>query len=154
MPTENLKAITVERRTAANPEAVWRVLSDGWFYAAWVVGASRVRAVDSGWPAAGARIHHSVGLWPLLIDDTTLVVTCAPQRELVLTARAWPAGEARVVMTLESWKGGCLVRIDEDVTAGPALAIPKSVRQALVIPRNREALRRLEYLALRRSSPS
>ena len=36
------------RSVDAPAEAVWDVLADGWQYATWVVGASRVRAVDPG----------------------------------------------------------------------------------------------------------
>ena len=32
---------------------VWDVLGDGWLYPLWVVGASRIRDVDDGWPAEG-----------------------------------------------------------------------------------------------------
>jgi hypothetical protein len=150
MPAENLNVTTVERVTGASPAAIWDVLADGWAYAGWVVGASRVRDVDVGWPAPGARIHHSVGLWPLLIDDTTLVERSTPGCELVLTARGWPAGEARVVMTVEPSGEGCLVRMDEDAVRGPGLLVPKPFRQALIAPRNHESLRRLEYLAVGR----
>ena len=58
------------------------MLADGWSYATWVVGAARVRDVDPGWPATGSRVHHSVGLWPLLIQDFTLVECSEPPREL------------------------------------------------------------------------
>ncbi len=36
----------VHRDVAAPAAAVWGVLADGWLYANWVVGASRVRSVD------------------------------------------------------------------------------------------------------------
>lgn len=48
----------------ASTDDVWSVLSDGWLYPLWVVGASRMRDVDEDWPAVGSRIHHSVGVWP------------------------------------------------------------------------------------------
>jgi hypothetical protein len=150
-PREDPNVITVEHRTSATPDAVWRVLADGWLYAAWVVGASRVRDVDAGWPAVDTRIHHSVGLWPLLINDTTHVLAVTPREELVLTAKAWPVGVARVVITIEPVEGGCVIRMDEDASSGPGVLLPKLVRQALIAPRNREALRRLELLALGRS---
>ena len=86
----------VSRSVAAPAEAVWAVLSDGWQYATWVVGASRVRAVDSDWPQPGTRLHHSVGLWPALISDSTLAQECQAPRHRVHTARGWPLGEARV----------------------------------------------------------
>ncbi len=47
---------------------------DGWIYPVWVVGASRMRDVEDGWPAPGTKLHHSFGIWPLVIDDTTEVL--------------------------------------------------------------------------------
>ncbi|MDQ6715529.1 MAG: SRPBCC family protein, partial [Actinomycetota bacterium] len=61
----------VARRIEAPPGAVWAVLADGWLYATWVVGASRVRDVDLDWPTEGSRIHHSLGSWPALLSDET-----------------------------------------------------------------------------------
>ena len=37
------------------------MLSDGWSYATWVVGAARIRDVDDGWPTVGTKIHHPSG---------------------------------------------------------------------------------------------
>ena len=85
----------VTRRINAPVTAVWAVLADPWLYASWVVGAARIRAVDGDWPAAGARLHHSVGLWPLLLSDHTVVEESQPGSRLQLLARAWPDGEAR-----------------------------------------------------------
>ena len=62
-----------DRVLQAEPDAVWEILSDGWLYPLWVVGASRIRAVEGSWPMPGSRIHHSVGTWPLLISDETVV---------------------------------------------------------------------------------
>jgi len=84
----------ITRRVHATTDAVWSVLADGWMYATWVVGASRIRAVRPHWPQLGSRIHHSFGVWPALIDDHTEVLECDPGRELLLKARGWPAGEA------------------------------------------------------------
>ncbi len=78
----------VTRTVQVSPETVFKALSDGWLYGLWVVGASHIRGVDDGWPAVGRRIHHSVGAWPVLIEDNTEVVEVEPGRRLVLTARA------------------------------------------------------------------
>jgi hypothetical protein len=86
----------ITRRVEASTEAVWAVLAAGWMYSTWVVGASRIRAVQQHWPQPGSRIHHSFGVWPALIDDHTEVLECDPGRELLLKARGWPAGEAHV----------------------------------------------------------
>ena len=64
-----------------------------------------------------------------------------------LHARGWPAGAARVEITVESRPGGCEVWIEEDATSGPALLVPKQLRQSAIELRNRESLRRLAYLA-------
>jgi hypothetical protein len=44
----------VQRSTSAPPEQVFDVLSGGWLHPVWVVGASRMRAVDDAWPKEGA----------------------------------------------------------------------------------------------------
>ena len=139
---------TVRRRVEATPDDVWAVLADGWTYAGWVVGASRIRAVDVGWPAPGTRIHHSVGVWPLLTDDHTEALAAEPGRLLTLRARAWPVGEARVDLRLEaSGAAGTLVTMEEDVVAGPGRLLPRPARDVLLAQRNTEALRRLAHLA-------
>jgi uncharacterized protein YndB with AHSA1/START domain len=136
------------RMVSAPAEAVWAVLEDGWLYATWVVGAARVRAVDHDWPLAGSRLHHSVGVWPAMLSDSTVSQACEPRHRLVLTARAWPAGEARVEIELVSaGPGACTVSIAEDASSGPGRLVPMPVRQMLILPRNREALRRLALLA-------
>ena len=138
----------ISRIVNAPPDAVWSVLADGWRYAAWVVGASRIREVDHGWPQVGCRIHHSVGLWPALIDDTTHVLACREGTELLLKARAWPAGEAHVRITLIAERADhTTVRMAEDATGGPGRLIPRPLRQALIGPRNVETLRRMALLA-------
>lgn len=145
--------IEVSRFSPATTDEVWAVLADGFAYASWVVGASRVRAVDAAWPAVGSRIHHSVGSWPLLIDDVTEVTGVEPGRRLELQAKGWPAGEARVEVELtpavEGGVGGCRITMREDATHGPGRLVPWPVRQAAIVPRNRESLRRLGYLAER-----
>lgn len=139
----------VRLSSSASPEQVWAVLADGWSYAAWVVGASRIRRVEGAWPAVGSRVHHSVGNWPLLLDDETEVLICDPVRRLRLQARGRPFGEATVTLEVEPQDGGCTVSMREDATHGPGLVIPRPLRQLAVAPRNRESLRRLAYLAER-----
>lgn len=141
-------ARVIQRDVAAPASAVWAVLCDGWTYATWVVGASRVRDVDEQWPARGTRIHHAFGPWPAVIQDYTRVEASTPEQELVLKARGWPVGEARVILRLTpTGDATCRVDIVEDAIAGPGRAIPAAVRQAVIGPRNRETLYRLALLA-------
>jgi len=137
----------VQRTINASPARVWAVLADGWLYPSWVVGASRMRDVDGSWPAPGSMLHHSVGVWPLLLDDRTEVLGSEPQKQLRLKAHGWPAGAAEVIIELEPIGEGTEVTIREDAVEGPATLVPPPVRQVSVVPRNREALRRLAFLA-------
>ena len=138
--------MAVRRRFNCLPEQVFAVLHDGWTYPVWVVGASRMRDVDAGWPAPGTKLYHSFGVWPLLLDDTTEVLEIEPGQRLVLEARGWPVGKARVEITVQADTDGSLVSIAEDVTDGPTQLVPQSVRVAGIDIRNRETLRRLAYL--------
>ncbi len=138
----------VVRDIEASAQDVWAVLCDGWAYASWVVGTARIRAVDAGWPEQGTRLQHSFGVWPALIDDDTEVLSADPPHELMLKARGWPAGEAHVRLVLTpDGPSRTRVRIIEDAVAGPGVLVPRPVRQALIVWRNTEALRRLAYLA-------
>jgi hypothetical protein len=135
---------------SASPDQVWRVLADGWLYPLWVVGASRMREVEQAWPAVGSKLHHSFGVWPVLIDDNTEVTAADPGVSLALRARGWPAGEAAVTITLEPVGAQTRVTIEEDAVSGPGALVPKPVRDALIKWRNVETLRRLSFLAERR----
>jgi uncharacterized protein YndB with AHSA1/START domain len=139
--------VVVRRTINALPAQVWAVLADGWLYPSWVVGASRMRDVEEAWPAPGSKLHHSVGAWPLLLDDHTEVIGAEPQKQLRLKAHGWPAGAAEVLIELEPTGAGTEVTIREDAVAGPAKLVPGPLRQAAVFPRHREALRRLAFLA-------
>lgn len=145
---ESASMVTVERDVDAPAQAVWDVLADGWFYANWVVGASRIRDVETDWPAEGSRIHHSVGLWPGLINDNTEVLRSTEPSELALRARGWPIGEAEVVITIEpTGASTCRVTMTEDAVSGPGRMMPRPARQLMIGPRNVEALLRLALLA-------
>lgn len=144
---------TITRNVHCPPAAVLSVLADGWTYATWVVGTSRIRGVDANWPAPGARLAHSVGVWPALINDVTIAREWDPERGIELQARGWPVGEARVRIEVEPLVGiGCTVRIVEDAVKGPGAIVPKPLRSAVITPRNVETLRRLAMLAEGRSA--
>ncbi len=143
---------TVSTKVQGSASDVWAVLADGWLYGLWVVGASRIRQVDELWPEPGTRIHHSVGSWPFVIDDTTHVVTAEPERELVLQARAWPSGEAAIRITIEETPDGAVITMTEDASHGPALLVPGVVRRLGLDWRNTESLKRLSYLVDHRTA--
>ncbi|GAA1594607.1 MULTISPECIES: SRPBCC family protein [Kribbella] len=131
----------------ASPEDVFAVLIDGWSYAAWVVGASRIREVDPSFPEPGGRIHHSVGAWPLLVDDTTTSLEYEPGRRLRLSLRVWPAGHGEVEFRADETPDGCRLVMTEKAVSGPVALLPAAVADLMLHPRNAEALRRLKLLA-------
>jgi uncharacterized protein YndB with AHSA1/START domain len=130
-------------------EQVFGLLADGAQYHQWVMGAADVRAADDAWPAPGARIHHSTGVGPLTIDDSTEVVACDPPARLELLAHLGPLGSFRVEFTLDALAGGrTCVRMEEAPVEGVSkLAGP--VGDAVGRLRNMLSLRRLKTLAER-----
>ncbi|MDQ3403792.1 MAG: SRPBCC family protein [Actinomycetota bacterium] len=142
----------VSREVAAPVERVWAVVADGWSYAGWVVGASHIRKVDAGWPGIGARIHHSVGTWPAVIEDTTEVTAVEPNRMIELHARLWPAGTATVRLELDPLgHSRTRMRMFEQVRSGPAKVLPNTLQDVLLVARNKETLSRLSDMVLRRT---
>jgi hypothetical protein len=142
-----------QRTIHAPAERVFAVLADGWSYASWVVGAAHIRDVDDGWPAVGTRVHHQVGPWPLHIKDKTSVRVMERDRLLELEARAWPLGAARVRLELRpAGADSTLVMMTEDLPSGLGRLLPRPVQSLILKPRNAEALRRLDDLAVHREA--
>lgn len=140
--------MTVTRDIAATRQRVWDVLADGWSYSGWVVGNSRIRAVSSNWPAPGSRILHSIGTWPAVIDDETVVESAVAGHELVLKAKVRPAAEARITLRLSDIDGGgCRVEMSEVAISRPLRWVPDAIQLIGVAPRNRECTWRLAMIA-------
>jgi uncharacterized protein YndB with AHSA1/START domain len=139
--------ITAVREIDAPCERVWEVLAQGWTYTQWVVGNSRMRAVDPNWPEPGSTIRHSIGIWPLVIDDKTVVLECDPPHKLVLRARVGPLGAARITMLLQETPNGCRAEMIELPVEGAMGLVPNRIALAAAYPRNRECLWRLAALA-------
>ncbi len=135
------------RTIRTTPHRVWEIVTDGWTYPLWVVGASRIREVDDAFPAVGSRLHHSVGVWPALIDDSTSVLELDPERLIRLRARGWPIGEAEVEIELVASGAHTEVTIREEAVAGPGVLVPEPFKGLSLKWRNSETLRRLAYIA-------
>ena len=141
---------SVSRRMSTSPERVWDVLADGWLCPLWVVGASRMRDVDEAWPKPGSRIYHSIGVWPMLINDDTEVLEASPEQMLRLKAKGQFLGKAEVLITLTPVGAETDVEISETAISGPGAVIPEAAMAPVMNWRNTETLRRLAYLAERR----
>ncbi|PSL53746.1 polyketide cyclase/dehydrase/lipid transport protein [Saccharothrix carnea] len=145
--------IEVRLVVPASVEQVFAVLADGWSYAGWVVGAAHIREVDAGWPGTGTRIHHSVGAWPVAVQDVTTVLDVDPPRMLELEARLWPLGAARIRFTLAPASEGCEITMAEEAIKGPLSLLPTPAQSLFLIPRNRESLTRLAAQSTRKHTP-
>lgn len=142
----------VHRDFSVPPEVAYRVFEDGWLYSLWVVGTSHIRDVDDEWPAVGSHIQHAFGVWPMLVRDQTTVLENDPPRRLVLQARAWPAGQARIELTLEPRDGGCRLILDEYPVSGLGKVLHNTLADKLLYRRNVETLNRLAPLVERRAT--
>jgi len=141
--------LAATREVEASRQAVWDVLANGWTYSQWVVGNSRTRAVDSQWPEPGSAIRHSIGVWPLVINDQTVVESCTPGKELVLHAGLGLFGAARITMRLSEIPSGCRVEMIEVPVEGIIGLIPDRLALVGIYPRNRECLLRLAAMSER-----
>ena len=142
---------TTRIHIVAPPDRVFAVLADAWTYEQWVVGCKQIREVDDTWPAAGATFHHSVGMGPITVRDTTTAIESEAPRRLLLRARARPAGVARVELELAERDGGTEVVMRERPVSGPPALLHNPVQDWLIDRRNREGLRRLKQLAEERA---
>jgi hypothetical protein len=132
-----------EIAVAAPPERVFEVLSDGRLYGHWVVGSRAIRAVDPGWPAPGTRLHHTVGVGPVSLNDNTCVEESRPPWHLLLRARVRPLFTALVRIDLHPHPVGTRVVMVEDPGDPLSCGWFAPPVQPLLRRRNAESLRRL-----------
>ena len=125
------------------------MIADGWTYSQWVVGNSRMRAVDPNWPAQGSTIRHSIGVWPLVINDETIVEESVPLEKLVLHAKGRPFGGCPSHLAAQRHSRGCRVTMEEYPVSGAGALMPSRLWDLAAWPRNRETLWRLGAIAQR-----
>ena len=136
-----------ETHIDAPPERVFAVLADWRSYGDWVVRSRYMRGADPGFPAAGTRFHHQVGIGPLHLNDHTEVLEVDQPRKLILKAKARPLGTAIVEMTMEPEGNGTHVTMREDPGDKLTAFVFNPLTHLLVRGRNEESLRRLKRLA-------
>ena len=130
------------------PERVFEVLADWRSYGYWVVGSRKMRGMDPGFPAAGTRFHHQVGVGPLHLNDHTQVLEVKQPTKLILKAKARPfLGTAVVDITMLAQNGGTHVTLREDPGDALTAFVFQPITHLLVRGRNVESLKRLKELA-------
>ena len=142
---------TNERFMPVPAQALWDALADAGGYGYWVPGSKLIRDVEPGWPAAGSRFHHTVGVGPFEVSDHTESLEARPRELLRLRAKGRPLGTATVTIELTPRDGGTVVRMTENPDGPFALLRLNPVVHLVTKGRNAESLMRLEELALRRS---
>ena len=135
------------RLMRCTPDDLFAVLADGWLYPVWVVGAARMRDVDPEWPQEGARIHHSLGVWPLMIHDTTEMIEWDPPRRVRLRPKAGLLGRGVIRFDVRPHGDGIAVTIAEEPVTGLPAVLPRILWRPLLVLRNHECLNRLAFLA-------
>lgn len=143
---------TVTTYVAVPPSQVYAVLSNGWYYSGWVVGTSHMKAVEEAWPAAGSRLFHASGVWPVTLSDETNVEEAVANERLVMTARGRPFGEARIEINLTAEGDGTRVTLTETPVRGPVSWFHNRAADAILHRRNTECLSRLAAMSERRTA--
>ena len=132
---------------AASPSEAFRLLEDPKTFERLVAGARRIRRFDPRWPEPGTAIHHTVGIPPLLVRDSTEVIEMTPPSRLRLEARIWPLGTLEVEFEFADHPEGSTLTVREQPVAGPVAA--PGVRRLTAIGvklRNLEICRRYRKL--------
>jgi uncharacterized protein YndB with AHSA1/START domain len=136
---------------SASPAAVFDVLDDAEAYPDWVVGARRVRSVDSDWPNEGSEFHHAIGVVGAELHDSSAVLAHEPLHRIVLEVRFRPTGTARVELTVDRTDGGSVITMEEHPESGPVSWLPRVVTDPALHVRNALSLQRLRHEVERRA---
>ena len=129
---------------------VFAVLADPETYPDWLLGAANIRDADHNWPSPGSVFHHTVGVRPFALADTTMVRDVEPDRSLCLSVRARPLVTAEVEFRIIPDGDRCVLTMEEE----PSLRLLGNLVRPILDPvthvRNHRSLQRLDDLVLRR----
>jgi uncharacterized protein YndB with AHSA1/START domain len=129
-------------------DTVWSVLADPRMYNRFVVGNKRIRRFDPVWPELDAEIHHTVGVGPAMLRDSSRVIEVRPPALLRLSAGLRPIGVSEITFSLEATGPETTrVTIEEQFCEGPATRVWTPVLETMLAARNMELLRRLRRIA-------
>jgi uncharacterized protein YndB with AHSA1/START domain len=136
----------------APPDAVFDVLADAPSYGDWVVGASRIRAVEGDWPEPGTKFHHTQGAFGVGLKDSTTSIAANRPRQLVIEVRFRPFMIGKVEFRLRPRGRGTHVTMIEYPIGGPVAKLNNPLIDRALWARNVETLRRLRRLSEQRAA--
>jgi hypothetical protein len=118
------------------------VLADAQSYSLWVVGAKEIRAVEEPWPEPGSKFHHTLGMGPFTLEDSTKSLAVDEGHYLTIEARARPLGKARVEFLLTPVKEGTRLTIEETFVSPLIVRMLNPLIAPLIRRRNDKTLHR------------
>lgn len=131
------------REFDASPADVFAVLVDPESYPRWLIGADRIRDVDTAWPAIGSKFYHVVGVGPLKIADDSEVIDIEDGRMLQLKVRARPLVSAVATFRVIGDTKRCVVTLEEEPAIRSIGNLVRPLLDPTVHMRNHRSLRRL-----------
>lgn len=134
------RPVEVRATVHASPDQVFDLISEPRTYPDWLVGTKEIRSVDRAFPAAGASFHHSVGVGPVTLDDSTTVVEVGPWRRLELEVHLGPVHGDVELLVLPCGDGSEIRFRERPIGLG---AILTPVLRPLLAARNARSLARL-----------
>jgi len=133
---------------------VFAVLADPRTYPDWLIGANRIRALDDDWPRPGSRFHHTVGMWPVHINDHSELEAFDPPRSMRLSVRATALVRATVTISVRGDESSSIVCIAEEPRAGLVGEVVRPALDPVTHLRNHASLRRLARVVRERAGPT
>jgi hypothetical protein len=131
------------REIATSAHRLFEVLIDPWTYPSWLAGAANMRDVDDDWPRPGSKFHHTVGIGPFVIPDSSVMLGFETDRMLRLAVRARPLVSAVVVFSLLGDGDRCVVSFEEEPRIRMIGNLVRPVLDPITHVRNHHSLKRL-----------
>jgi len=131
------------REIQAPVHDVFAIVSDPRTYPRWLAGAVDTRAVDDDWPRPGSKFHHRVGVGPLTIPDSSVLLAIETDRRLQLEVRARPLIKAIVTFTFVGDDQRCVISFEEEPVNRVIGSLVRPMLDPLTHLRNHRSLVRL-----------
>lgn len=114
---------SVSAQIDAEPDRVWRLVTDVTRMGEWSPECYRCEWVDGAGPAIGARFRGHNRWGPMRWRTVSEVVACEPGREFAFLARHWTGATTRWTYRFEPADGGTRVTESYETLEGPTVIL-------------------------------